>query len=127
MNNITSSVNQSVLANSFGRSASSSSSTSALLQAANSQEIPDVSVFTGGQNQSLAGVVAQSLSEETQTLQAFAQLNNYSAAQSLLGAVYGSEGGTASLLSASFGAESGTNALLGASVANGNESIDQFV
>lgn len=130
MNSITSNVSQSLLKGSFSGGLSSAASQSVLLQAANSQKIPDVNVFTGGEEQSLAGSISQSLSEQgnVQDLQALAKLNSYSASNSLLGAVYGTEGGTSSLLAASVGAESGgANALLNSTYLNNTDAVDQYV
>lgn len=130
MNSITSSLNQSLLKGTFnGSSLLGSSSQSALLQSAFSQQIPDVQVFTGGESQSLAGAITQTLSESgnAQALQSLAQLNTYSASNSLLGAVYGAEGGTNALLAASYAADTGGSALLNSAYPSGNEAVDAYV
>lgn len=86
-------------------------------------------VFTGGESQSLAGAITQTLSESgnAQALQSLAQLNTYSASNSLLGAVYGAEGGTNALLAASYAVDTGGSALLNSAYPSGNEAVDAYV
>lgn len=106
-----------------------SSSQSSLLQSAFSQQIPNVQVSAGGQSQSLAGAITQSLSESgnAQALQSLAQLNTYSASSSLLGAAYGVESGTNALLASSYAADTGGSALLNSAYPSGTDAVDDYV
>ncbi|MAF31947.1 MAG: hypothetical protein CMF60_07050 [Magnetococcales bacterium] len=124
MTNITSTMNQSLLANSFGSRVLSSASQSSLLQSYVSQQIPDVNVDFGGQTQPLSGAVAQALSSQESTLSSLAQLNSYSAADSLLSAAYGvGSQGLSGLLTSSYGASGG---VLSQAYLSNSDAVDQY-
>jgi hypothetical protein len=130
LNSITSSVNQSLLGNSFGQSASSTASTSALLQAVQSQKIPDINVLLGGESQSLAGAVTASLSQadNTANLSALSQLNSYSASDSLLAGAYGLQSSSSNaVLNSAVSSQGNSNSLLQSAYPYDTTAVDELI
>lgn len=128
MNNITANINQSVLGTSFGRSANSASSQASLLQAVNSQKIPDIQVVTGGEQQSLSGQISESLGQQKDTLQALSQLNSYSASNSLLAGSYGVQSSSSgALLGSAVSSQGSSSSLLQSAYPYQTPSVDELI